>query len=195
MLACQSEPDTPAVKPSATPTLDVGALKAEIRQELVKDKTREAILKADKLLALNPDDPEGLLLRGGAYAQQGVPLVALKDLDRAVELRPNDVETLTTRARTRLFTKNFKGAKEDLDKACALPEATDVTLCNRAQWYLDQEDLKGAYRELTAATKRFPQSVLVLKLRARVQAALGHKKEAIADAKRALELQRAAQKR
>lgn len=71
----------------------------------------------DEVLALNPDHPEALHLKGILFGQSGQTAEAFRCLDRALSVSPDDSRMLANRAKLRLDTGDVAGAVTDYSNA------------------------------------------------------------------------------
>jgi len=71
---------------------------AEVPLRLRSHQFREAVMAADKALALNPRSPEALYQKGSIAHQQANPKAALSAYDQALQIEPGHVEARVARA-------------------------------------------------------------------------------------------------
>ena len=79
-----------------------------------------AIALYSKALALKPDSPPILFVRGRAYRNKGLRDKALDDLNRAISLKPDYGDAYNQRGITYIGLEQKEKALADFTKACSL---------------------------------------------------------------------------
>lgn len=106
------------------------------RLELAQGKTEQALQSLNRILANQPDLPEGLLERARCHMALGKNQPAQADLDRAIVLRPQWTEALYERGMFAAKTGDRERARNDLRQAMT----QDVML----ELYLNWRGLDGS---------------------------------------------------
>jgi protein O-mannosyl-transferase len=105
---------------------------------------------------------------------------ALASVERALALDPEWHKALTNRAVLRDLDGQADLARADYDRSLALRPDQPVALNNRGKLKQEAHDLEGARADFTAAIAGDPRPMFYAN-RAEVNAALGHRADAIAD--------------
>ncbi|MEU0915313.1 tetratricopeptide repeat protein [Streptomyces althioticus] len=117
-----------------------------------------AFLEFDHALALTPDDPHTLALRGEHLRAVGLHPEALTDLERATTLDPADAYAWASLGATRLALRHPEGARTALDRALALKPDYAWALVRRARVARELGDPEGRLAALDRAVAADPDS-------------------------------------
>jgi tetratricopeptide (TPR) repeat protein len=138
---------------------------------IVTDNPEEAIEAVTRVLEVEPDHLEALLLRARAHAmsRRGYEL-ALADADRVIELDPGNIEALTLRGVSLLGLDRAEEAEATLAELEStaleidLAPADSARFCAmRAVFAKEKGDAEAATRLFDACLEAHPADVLVLK--------------------------------
>lgn len=110
-----------------------------------------AIADFDKVLDLQPDNVDALILRGDSYSQLGQAGRALADLNRAVAEAPDNAQAFLYRGLAQGRRGEDKLALTDYDEAIKLEPRYVDALVNRAAVHAGQGRAANAIRDLDAA--------------------------------------------
>jgi len=155
-----------------------------------KDYDR-AIADYTQAIALNPQYAIAYIGRGLAY-QNGKKDYdrAIADYTQAIALNPKDSVAYNNRGLAYYNKKDYDRAIADYAQANALnPQYTDAYINCAAAYYNGKQDYQRAIENYTRAIQINPRYVLAYRNRANSYGALGRKKEADADTRKADELE------
>jgi len=158
-----------------------------LRAELAEDK-QQALADLDKVVALMPDDPEPLRLRGQTRLQVDKFEEALADFDAALKIEPNHIPTLESKIDALLELKRFDQALEICDQIEKLAPSSSEAVFHRARIAAVQKDFDKALELLNKAAELDPKNPAVLMIRAAVYQELKKTEEALKDVNEALKL-------
>ena len=142
----------------------------------------------DRILSLNPDDPNILHSRGVTYGQLERYDEALADLNRSLELRPDDPATLYNRGVTYGKLERDDEALADYNRSLQLRPDDPATLNNRGVIYAKLERYDEALAEFNRSLELRPDHPATLYNRGGTYGKLERYDEALADYNRSLEL-------
>lgn len=152
----------------------------------------EAIEDLNRAIELDPSDPESWRDRGQARRESGDVAGALADYSQAIDLRPDFRRAYWGRGITRRTAEDHAGAVADFSRCLELDAAAaDVVdvLANRA-WSLRKLDRNAEARDdLTRVLESDPRRANDFWLRGNCHLSLGDSARALADYRRATELQ------
>ena len=119
-----------------------GDLEARVAKALAEKRYNEAVQLAAKVIAVEPERPEGYALRATAYVAAGKSREAIGDLDRLLAMNPNQTRLLEVRGTERFKLRQFKEAIADFDLECKLDPARGPWHWKRglAYYYAGQYD-------------------------------------------------------
>ena len=145
-------------------------------------------------LAVNPNDPDILNNRCGAYfATQQLDL-ATADCDRGLSVQPNDASIYLARGNIRLTQEDSEGAVQDysrvieLNKTANNPSVDQRAYSNRASALVNLGDLNGALRDVNKAIELKPDAAEDYFKRGAIQATTGDREAAAQDMEKAADL-------
>jgi tetratricopeptide (TPR) repeat protein len=121
-----------------------------------------AIADFDKVLDLQPDNVDALILRGDSYSQLGQTGRALADLNRAVTEAPDNAQAFLFRGLAQGRRGEDRLALADYDQAIKLEPRYVDALVNRAAVHASQGRAADAIRDLDAALAIRPNNPLAL---------------------------------
>lgn len=121
-----------------------------------------AIADFDKVLELQPDNIDALILRGDAYSQLGQPGRALSDLNRAVTEAPDNAQAVLHRGVAQGRRGESSLALADYDQALKLDPRYVDALVNRAAIHAAAGRSADAIRDLDAALAIQPNNPVAL---------------------------------
>ncbi|WTB90257.1 tetratricopeptide repeat protein [Streptomyces cellulosae] len=117
-----------------------------------------AVAELGRALALTPDDPRTLGLRGEFLRAVGLLMEAAADLERATALDPADAYAWASLGATRLALRHPEGARTALDRALALKPDYGWALVRRARVARELGDPEGRLSALDRAVAADPDS-------------------------------------
>ncbi|MER6818639.1 tetratricopeptide repeat protein [Streptomyces cellulosae] len=117
-----------------------------------------AVAELGRALALTPDDPRTLGLRGEFLRAVGLLTEAAADLERATALDPADAYAWASLGATRLALRHPEGARTVLDRALALKPDYGWALVRRARVARELGDPEGRLSALDRAVAADPGS-------------------------------------
>ncbi|MFE7961950.1 tetratricopeptide repeat protein [Streptomyces cellulosae] len=117
-----------------------------------------AVAELGRALALTPDDPRTLGLRGEFLRAVGLLTEAAADLERATALDPADAYAWASLGATRLALRHPEGARTALDRALALKPDYGWALVRRARVARELGDPEGRLSALDRAVAADPGS-------------------------------------
>ncbi|MEU6336293.1 tetratricopeptide repeat protein [Streptomyces cellulosae] len=117
-----------------------------------------AVAELGHALALTPDDPRTLGLRGEFLRAVGLLTEAAADLERATALDPADAYAWASLGATRLALRHPEGARTALDRALALKPDYGWALVRRARVARELGDPEGRLSALDRAVGADPDS-------------------------------------
>lgn len=123
----------------------------EARQALNEDRLDEALIEAEELLDVEPDNPQGLEIAGLAALQMGDVVMALQALERFATLHSASARILQALAVARFEAVDYRGALDAAEQATH----KDATLA--AGWYYQGLALERMNQSETAI-QRFVQA-------------------------------------
>ena len=153
-----------------------------------------AIKAYSAALAVNPNDPDILNNRCGAYVATQQLDLALVDCDRGLQIQPNDASIYLIRGNIRLAQDNFEDAVQDYSRAINInEEAENVQLnqaaySNRASALVNLGDFNSALNDVNKAIEIKPDAAEDYFKRGMVQVAMNNKEAGAADMQKASEL-------
>nr|WP_093904908.1 tetratricopeptide repeat protein [Streptomyces sp. cf386] len=159
-----------------------------IAHDLAGDQ-RAAVAALNQALALTPDDPHSLALRGEYHRVLEAHDKALRDLDRALALNPADAFAAASRGATRLSRHELDDALTDLDRAVALKPDYPWALVRRARVHRTLGDAVRQLADLDRAVALDPDWAWVRCVRGDALRVAGRDEEALADYDHALALE------
>ncbi len=152
-------------------------------------KMREAIADCDAAIALDPYDASFLVNRGIFYNQSGDPERSRRDWDEALRLNPKLPGAYFARAVLYHAAKSeYREALADLDRGIELQPGYSYALQERAKVKHELEDYEGAIEDFSVLISRFPGMAPAWLARAKAYEAFGAPEKALADRRKALEL-------
>jgi tetratricopeptide (TPR) repeat protein len=108
----------------------------------------EAIIYADKALALNPNNKYALNNKGNAFLKQGNYAQALRFLDMALDIDPNYKDALTNKGNTLSMLDDYTQAIAYFDKILDIdPNYKDALSGKGFVLYYQNNDDQGEYRD------------------------------------------------
>lgn len=113
----------------------------------------DAIVWANRALALSPGDGEALAHRGWAHELLGRTAEALSDLDAAVAARPDYPEARLDHAIVAYAAERRADAVADLEAILDDPREGPVARRIRGEWRRDEGDLAGAHADFVGAAR------------------------------------------
>lgn len=136
---------------------------AEVPIQIRAHRFREAAAAADRALALKPNDPQGLYLRGSvAHAQGNVP-AALAAYERTIALQPTHLDARLGRAGLLLDLNRIDDAAREVAEARRLaprdPRPNYLT-AQVAERRNDSKGARAALAEVTALLDPVPMSFM-----------------------------------
>jgi tetratricopeptide (TPR) repeat protein len=139
--------------------------------QILTDNAEGAVEAATRILEVEPENMDGLLLRARAHAlTRNSYEKALADADRAIQLDPGQVEALTLRVVTLLGLERADEAEKalaELDtiaRDAELEPAEAARFCAmRATFAKEKRELDEAERLFDACLERHPADFLVVK--------------------------------
>ncbi len=140
----------------------------------------EVLGRGNKILSLNR--------RGLAYYRKGEYERAIADLDEAIRLSPNYRNAYNSRAWVLLKAGRLEEAKRDADKAVAFAPTSD-NLDTRGHILLALGEVQAALDDFNAALSMNADSISALLGRGQTYEARGFPMEALADFKKASDLE------
>lgn len=148
-----------STSPDKAPTL--AELKHQYAVAIDQGKSDEAIKALNQGIALEPQNPVPLRLRGALLEQTGDLDAAALDLSRALSLKPDDVDTLMALAALQYKSKNYDQALVTYDKLTLQKDkrAQVVGLNGKALVHLRLGHLDLAQRQVKDAISLDPFSV------------------------------------
>ncbi len=142
----------------------------------------------DRILSLNPSDPNILHSRGVTYGQLGKYEEALADFNRSLELRPDTPGTLINRGNAYTELARYDEAFANLNRSLELDPDNPTAFNNRGNAYFRLERYDEALADFNRSLELRPNDAETLSNRGRAYTRLGRYDEAIADFNRSLEL-------
>lgn len=136
---------------------------------------------------LDPKGVAALQMLAYAYERIGDPREALKYTDQVIKLRPSSFDH-TFRASILFKLKKFYDASIAIEQAIKLDPKDFYPLTWRGRLRAEQGDLAGALEDYGRSLELYGRSSETYLFRGLMYAKMGKKAEAIADVKRALEL-------
>jgi tetratricopeptide (TPR) repeat protein len=132
---------------------------------LAQGNVDRAIQDYDRLLALEPDNADGLTKRCYAKAVRGRPQDALADCNRALNLRPGDAAALENRGFTYLRLMFFDAAIADYAASIAADARSASALYGRGVARRMRGDIVGGDADIAAARRLRPDIADVMAAR------------------------------
>ena len=115
-------------------------------------------------LAVNPNDPDVLNNRCGAYVATQQLELALADCDRGLKIQPNDASIYLLRGNIRLAQESFEDAVQDYSRAIKINETAgnqplnQAAYSNRASALFNLGDFNGALNDTNKAIEIKPDA-------------------------------------
>ena len=145
-------------KAMADPEWLVPAGLSLIRTAILTDSHDAAVETADRILEVEPDHMEALLLRSRAHIDSRRDYVqALADADRALELDPDETEALILRVVALLGLERVEEAEPVVDDLARRFAELDLGLRQEAHYCTTRAVFSVAKGELEEAEERFEQ--------------------------------------
>lgn len=110
----------------------------------------------DKILNLNPNDPDTLNNRGAIYSKLGRYDEALADYNRSLELRPDDPNTIYNRGLAYYKLERYDEALADYNRSLELRPAHPPVLNNRGVLYTQLERYDDALADYNRSLELSP---------------------------------------
>jgi predicted O-linked N-acetylglucosamine transferase (SPINDLY family) len=151
-------------------------------------RDQEALTEIAAALALEPNAPEALAIRGNILIRLQRLDEALQDFDRAIAAKPNHAELFYNRGNCRQYLGQFEGAVADYSQALALQPDYEPALTNRGNVLSKLRRFSEALADYDAAVRLHPADSLALYHRAGALKDLQRFSEALAAYDRALAL-------
>jgi len=173
-------------EPTPTPTRSATAFLAEAEAALLRGDYAAALTAYERVAALDPSNPEPLIVKSRLYMVDGNVDAAHAAAARAVEIAPNDPDALAALARAEDWLGDLETALEHALDALELQPDNVETLAIIAEIYADVGNFSQAQSYLDEALALDPQHVLALRNQAYLYEKLGKYNEAIAELDKAL---------
>jgi len=142
----------------------------------------------DRILNMNPNDPDTLFNRGTTYGRLEEYDNALADFNHSLELRPDDPGTLNNRGLTYRLLERYDESLVDLNRSLELRPDDPVTLHNRGNTSADLRRYEEALADMNRSLELRPDYPDTLIARGIIYAELGRYEEALTDLNRSLKL-------
>ena len=139
---------------------------ASFRLGALPDEPAATVEVAERGLAVAPDDPQLLFVRGTARYQLGRREEALADLNRVVELDPHMALAWSNRGWIRRELGDREGALADFGQALQVEPRHVLAWGNRASLKRELGDLPGALADTDEALRLLPGDEELLSFRA-----------------------------
>ena len=145
----------------------------------VPGQLTDALRDVERLIALDPSNPDALATR--AFILAGQDDLALRDATRAVSIKPDDVDALWIRATILARLGKLDEAEQDLTRAIAAEPDNPTVLLFRAELLLDRGQMSEAERDAGAAISSRGGDIGARQIRAAARAAEGKYDDALSD--------------
>lgn len=142
----------------------------------------------DRVLDLNPDDPNTLHNRGTTYARLGRYNEALDGFNHCLELVPDALGVLNNRGLTYRFLKRYDESLADFNRALEVKPDYPEALYNRGNTYAVLKRYDKGLADFNRALELRPGHLDTLTSRGVLYTCLQRYEEALADFNHALEL-------
>ena len=145
-------------------------------------------------LAVNPNDPDVLNNRCGAYFALGDLAKANADCTKGLEVNPRSASLYNARGNIRLAQDNYEGAIQDYSRAIDINNETadqrrnQAAYSNRASARFQLRDFQGALNDLNRALEIKPDAAEDYYKRGLIQVAMDDRESGRADLEKAAEL-------
>jgi tetratricopeptide (TPR) repeat protein len=179
---------TPAA--SSAPADSAAALVSRARGLFELSKYKDAIALLDRALALDPNQPRALVLRGDAKSSLGDDAGALLDYNQAIHLAPEYAYAYATRCDTRRSLDDLAAALTDCNRAIELDSELGVAYRFRGDVYYGLSDYPASIQNYTHAIALTGDDVSAYTSRCRSYRALKAVTLALADCNAAVKLDR-----
>jgi tetratricopeptide (TPR) repeat protein len=137
-----------------------------------------SIAELQKVLEVDPEQPEANYRLGLALVQTGEPEKALWPLEKAAESSSYEISAGVLLASTHFQTHNYDEAVRAADRVLAVDPERQTAMRIRAKAYLAARNPEAAYRDSDRLVTLYPEDYGVRALHATVLAALGRLEEA-----------------
>lgn len=151
----------------------------DIRQVLRTGNDAHASQLLHEALALRPDDPELLYLRGMLSARRGANMPALQDFTRALAGSPGNPALLFNRGLILFRLEQIEAAADDFQALCALRPGDADAWTNLGIIRLRQGRPAEALECLSSADRVAPGSPAILRMKANALREVGRPGEAL----------------
>jgi len=130
-----------------------------------KDAETETVIYSNRVIKLNPKDPNAYLKRSNLYENFEKHEQALEDCDRAIELNPEEANAYFHRASVYESLEKYEQAIEDCNRAIELNITFADAYAMRGVVYLRLEEFKRAILDCDHAIKLNPNIDYVFYIR------------------------------
>ncbi len=174
------------IEVTPTPTRSAVSFLAEAESALVRGDYSAALVAYEKMVQLEPANPDPLIIKSRLYMIEGDVSSAHAVALRAVELAPENPEALTVLARAEDWLGNYEDAVRHALDAYDQKADSAETLAVLSEIYADIGNYAQSQTYIDGALALAPDDVLVLRNQAYLLEKLGKYPEAIASLDRAL---------
>jgi putative PEP-CTERM system TPR-repeat lipoprotein len=147
----------PKSSPSIAPTEVKSPIEA-IREMLRAQEFDDALKAASNFIKENPNNPDGYIVQGGAYAGKKDFANARKSFDKALSLQPDNVQTLAALGRLDLEVKDIAGARRRYQTILAKDPKNITALLLMAQLEANAKNDKAELEWLEKAKSANPKA-------------------------------------
>jgi len=154
-----------------TPEPDQRAAVLERAQVLLGERKDPgaALVVVDEFLALHPEDPDALVLRGRAHVARDELAAGALDFDLALELEPRTTSALGERGALRFRLGDLEGAEEDFDALVACSPDDPAGYASRGACRYKARRYEGALADFDRCLELSPDDLEVHRRRGRVR--------------------------
>lgn len=138
-----------------------------------------ARVAVDTALALSPQDPAALALKGALLTELGEPGAALEAFDRSLAVAPHNAVVHSNRGNALAKLERRAEAVESFTRALALNPDYAAALSNRAGQRFELKDYAAALEDADLAVALSPGMAAAHRNRSRILLALGRPQEAL----------------
>jgi tetratricopeptide (TPR) repeat protein len=179
----------------------------EEKQQKIKDIYEQALQHMNASMALRPNDVDALLLRTRCFLKTNRPQKAIKDSRKAIQIDENNAQAVYYKGKSEMRKKELTHAKNTLKRGLDKFKKHDKMLskfeevlhlerqwhsaqhkCQDAEDAIARQNTDLAYQLFTEAIELHPTNAIYYCRRSRLLLSLSKAREALRDAKRALEV-------
>lgn len=169
--------------------MDAKILRSKVELLIFLKRANEALQAVDKLLSLEPENADVLLLKGQIILMQGINYEkSIEALEKAVSLNPKSQDGFLMLSESFLSLKRFREALDAANSVLKLNQENVDALTNKGLALMELREYKSSIESFDKSNNLQPDNIKALRGRGECLRFLGRFEEAVVDLRRAWKL-------